>query len=391
MTVEDDDAAPAFAVVGPLEVDENATAIATLAATDEDTAVTDLAWSLVGGADADKFSLSAAGVLAFTAAKDFEAPDDADGDGDYKVTVRVTDGANPVDMPLTVRLTDLDDVAPALSSASVVDATLTLTFDEALDTSASPASGAFAVEVAGAARGVSAVSLDGSSVTLTLASAVLAGETVAVGYTVPTGAGANPLKNAAGNPVASFSGEAVTNDTPSEVRVGIYSLSPDWSEDGDSNFRVYLVRFGDTSDELTVNASVTETGSMLKGTPPSSFTFAAGEDEIGLEDIRSSLIEDDLIDEPDSEVTIAILDGTGYRTSETLWGGPSLTLTIRDNDTFARDHDAVAHDCGREHDGDRDADGERQICAERESGSAGASRGTAVGGAVELVSGWRCG
>ena len=42
----------------------------------------------------DKVALSTGGVLAFKAAKDFEAPDDANEDGDYEVTVRVTDGAN---------------------------------------------------------------------------------------------------------------------------------------------------------------------------------------------------------------------------------------------------------------------------------------------------------
>ena len=93
----------------------------------------DLAWSIADGADAASFTLSADGVLAFAAAKDFEAPDDADQDGDYEVTVRVTDGANPVDAALTVRLTDADEVAPVLSSASVDGDALTLTFGEGLD------------------------------------------------------------------------------------------------------------------------------------------------------------------------------------------------------------------------------------------------------------------
>ena len=213
VTVDDDDAAPAFAVAGPLEANENATAIATLSATDADTAASDLSWSLAGGADEDKVTLSAAGVLAFKTVKDFEAPDDADTDGDYEVTVRVTDGANPVDTSVTVRLVDVDDIAPELSSASVDGATLTLDFNEVLDASGSPASDAFSVAVDGTAREVSDVSVSGSSVTLTLASALVSTEAVTVGYTAPTGDGASPLKDAAGNPVASFSGEAVTNAT----------------------------------------------------------------------------------------------------------------------------------------------------------------------------------
>ncbi len=106
-----------------------------------------------------------------------------------------------------------DRVVPALASASVDGTILTLTYNEALDTASQPAAGAFAVTVDGTARTVDAVSLSGSAVVLTLASAVAEGETVTVGYTAPTGAGATPLKDAAGNAAASFTDEAVTNET----------------------------------------------------------------------------------------------------------------------------------------------------------------------------------
>ena len=208
------DAAPVVATASALAVAENATAVATLAATDADSDVGSLAWSIAGGADAGAFALTAAGALAFRAAKDFEAPDDANGDGTYEVTVRVTDGANPVHVALTVSLTDVDEVAPALTGASVNGTTLTLTFSEALDAASKPSANAFAVTVAGTARTVAEVALSGSAVELTLGSGVASGETVTVGYTVPTGADAAPLQDAAGNAVAGFSGEAVTNGTP---------------------------------------------------------------------------------------------------------------------------------------------------------------------------------
>ena len=111
------------------------------------------AWSIpagaAGGADGAKFALTAEGALSFKAAKDFDAPDDADADGDYEITVRVTDGANPVDAALVVRLSDVDDAAPVLSSASVDGAVLTLTFGEALDTASQPPASSFAVTVGG--------------------------------------------------------------------------------------------------------------------------------------------------------------------------------------------------------------------------------------------------
>ena len=171
-------------------------------------------WSLAGGADAGAFSLTAGGVLAFQAAPDFEAPDDADTDGDYEVTVRVSDGANAAEAALTVRLVDVDDTAPELTDATVTGAALTLTFDEALDDASVPPADAFTVAVGGTARDVDLVTLSGSAVALTLAAPVAADATVTVGYAPPTGAGATPLRDAAGNAVAAFSDRAVTKDTP---------------------------------------------------------------------------------------------------------------------------------------------------------------------------------
>ena len=113
-----------------------------------------------------------------------------------------------------VAATAEDRVAPVLAASSVNGTALALTFSEALDAGSKPAADAFAVSVAGDARTVDAVALSGSAVTLTLASAVASDDTVTVGYTAPTGANATPLKDAAGNAAAGFTGQAVTNDTP---------------------------------------------------------------------------------------------------------------------------------------------------------------------------------
>ena len=82
--------APEITSGGPFTVAEGTTAVATLTASDDDTASDQLAWSIpsgdVGGADAVRFTLSSSGVLAFSAAKDYENPDDADTDRTYEVT-----------------------------------------------------------------------------------------------------------------------------------------------------------------------------------------------------------------------------------------------------------------------------------------------------------------
>ncbi len=78
------------------KVVEGETVVATLTATDDDTVVSDLVWSLRGGADRDEFTLSGSGAIAFGAAPDFEQPADADTDNVYEMTVQVSDGVNDV-------------------------------------------------------------------------------------------------------------------------------------------------------------------------------------------------------------------------------------------------------------------------------------------------------
>ncbi|HEV7809433.1 MAG TPA: SwmB domain-containing protein, partial [Candidatus Limnocylindrales bacterium] len=104
-----------------------------------------------------------------------------------------------------------DLTPPLLTGASVDGASLTLTYDEALDPGSVPASAAFGVLVDSSPRAVSAVAIVGSTATLSLASAVVAGQTVTASYTVP---GTNPLQDAAGNDSVAFSGRSVTNTTP---------------------------------------------------------------------------------------------------------------------------------------------------------------------------------
>ena len=109
--------------------------------------------------------------------------------------------------------TPRETVPPELSGASVDGATLTLTFNEALDEDSKPATTAFTVTVGGNVRAVDYVDVIGGAVTLTLASAVTSQDTVTVSYTVPASASAERLRDAVGNAAASFTGRSVTNDT----------------------------------------------------------------------------------------------------------------------------------------------------------------------------------
>ena len=118
-TITDADAlpntAPVITTTSPVAVAENGTAVATLAATDADG--DPIAWSKTGGADADRFALSAQGVLTFKAEPDYESPADvasADPANDaenneYVVFVTASDGTNDTELQLVVRVTNAND------------------------------------------------------------------------------------------------------------------------------------------------------------------------------------------------------------------------------------------------------------------------------------------
>ena len=126
--------------------------------------------------------------------------------------------ANQVDAALThaAKTAQSDhkvDTPPVLSTRTVNVTALVLTYNEALDTSSEPAGSAFTVKVGGTAVSLAtsgAVAVDGKTVTLTLAAAVTAADTVTVSYAVP---GSNPLQDAGGTDAPAFTDLAVTNGT----------------------------------------------------------------------------------------------------------------------------------------------------------------------------------
>ncbi len=111
--------APDITSEEPFLVDEGETAVATLTADDSDTTAGDLIWSKTGGADSGKFGLTSAGVLTFSSVKDYEAPDDADADGTYEVTVQVSDGTDSDMAALLVTLRNVTELTAITGPSSV--------------------------------------------------------------------------------------------------------------------------------------------------------------------------------------------------------------------------------------------------------------------------------
>ncbi|MFC5313771.1 Ig-like domain-containing protein [Azospirillum rugosum] len=135
------------------------------------------------------------------------------------VKVRQTDTAGNLDSEASLGATVIDATAPVVASATVSGTSLVLGYTEAnrLDAVNLAGTNAFTVKVGGSTVTVSAVSVDAvnKTVTLTLGSAVVAGQSVTVSYADPTlGDDASATQDEAGNDAAGFTDRAVTNSTP---------------------------------------------------------------------------------------------------------------------------------------------------------------------------------
>ena len=117
-----------------ITVPENTTATTTVTATDPD-AGQSLSYAIVGGADQALLAINAAGVLTFKAARNREAPADADLNNSYVVQVRVTDNGNPVlsdTQTITINVADVNDNAPVITTAAAISRTENTTVVAAL-------------------------------------------------------------------------------------------------------------------------------------------------------------------------------------------------------------------------------------------------------------------
>jgi len=124
---------------------------------------------------------------------------------------------------LTARsVTNVADLTSPILQSGAVDAagtSLTLTYDEALGSTTAAAS-TFTVNVAGSARTVSGVAVSGSTVVLTLASAVGQGQAVTVAYAAPASSALttnNAIQDSSGNDAVSFTSTAITVTNSSTV------------------------------------------------------------------------------------------------------------------------------------------------------------------------------
>ena len=121
-------------------------------------------------------------------------------------------GATGFDRKIYMELTGTidDTTAPTLNTATVDGTSLVLTYDEALDGSSRPVTNDYTVNVDGSPVTISSIAVNGSTVTLTLGTAVTSNQAVTVTYAVPT---TNPVQDASENAVAALMNQNVTNNS----------------------------------------------------------------------------------------------------------------------------------------------------------------------------------
>ena len=129
------------------------------------------------------------------------------------------DAANLSERQVTNDSTVGDDVAPNFESVALSSDgnTITLTYDELLDSQAGPGTASFVVTVEGERRDVSRVSVNDRQVELRLASPVTVSQTASVSYFDPTtGDDGNAIQDRSGNDAATLENEPVPNDSQAQ-------------------------------------------------------------------------------------------------------------------------------------------------------------------------------
>ena len=167
--------------------------------------------------------------------------DDADAEATETVLVLLSPGEGYVlgGSGATLSILDDDGDGPAPIRATVNGTTVVLTYNKPLDGASTPSSTAFHLRVADNRASVDEVSVNGSEVTLTLASPVQAGQTVSLDYTQPM---SNPIQDASGNNKAqSFTRwYLVTDSTITKPAITVPGVPTDLSASTGGDTRINL-------------------------------------------------------------------------------------------------------------------------------------------------------
>ncbi|MYE06502.1 MAG: hypothetical protein F4Y04_04650, partial [Chloroflexi bacterium] len=298
----------------------------------------------------------------------YAPPDDMSGDDFASFMFKVNDGTDDSVQAYTMTIdVDADTTGPVLSTATVDETLLVLTYDEDLDTASTPASTAFEVTVASSTRALAAndpVTVSGATVTLTLASAVASGETVTVSYTVPS---SNPIQDDNGNDAAGLTNQAVTNNTPL-IRVGYEFDAYEVAEDAGVRelcVIIYVPASGVAPRSFTLEANTADgtatAGDDYVARRGLDLAFSSGDTTV----CQTVEIVDDDIAESDETLTVTLEHRSGSPvvfqpnvasatvtitddgdTQHPAEGAPAITGTAQVNETLTAGQGNISDDNG---------------------------------------------
>ena len=237
--------------------------------------------------------------------------------------------------------TPRETTPPELSTATVDGPTLTLTYDEALDEASGLAADAFSVTVGGTGRAVDGVSVSGSSVILTLGSAITSEDTVTVSYTVPTDADAPRIQDEAGNPAASFSDQDVENNTPPPANTpatGAPTISGTVQVGKTLTAETRDIEDDDGLDNAVFTYQWLANGADITGATSSTYTLV--DDDAGLTiKVKVSFFDDKNNPETRTSDPTAAVE---TRPNSPATGAPTISGTVRVGETLTAETSAIA-------------------------------------------------
>ena len=237
--------------------------------------------------------------------------------------------------------TPRETTPPELATATVDGRTLTLTYDEDLDENSEPSSDAFSVAVVGTGRAVDRVSVAGDTVTLTLASAVTAADTVTVSYTAPTDAAAPRIQDEAGNPAASFSDQDVENNTPPPANTpatGAPTISGTVRVGETLTAETSAIADADGLDNVGYSYQWLANGADIAGATSDTYTLV--ETDVGLT-IKVKVSFRDDKNNPET-LTSAAMAAVEPRPNSPATGAPTISGTVRVGETLTAETSAIA-------------------------------------------------
>jgi cadherin domain-containing protein/Big-like domain-containing protein len=340
---------------------ENQTAVTDVDATDAN-AGDALTYSIVGGADASKFSIVAStGVLTFAIPPDFENPTDAGANNVYEVTVQVSDGNGGTDQQaLSVTVTNVNESPMIISDGGDARASLSRPENQTavtdVDATDPDAGQTLTYSIAGGD--------DASKLSIVAATGVLSFVT-APDFENPTDADLNNVYEVT---VQASDGQGGTDQQDLSVTVtNVAENSPPaiTSDGGGANANLSkpenqtAVTDVDATDP---NAGDTLTYSIVNGADQTRFSIVASTGVLSFVTAPNFEAPTDANADNVYEVTVQVSDGNGGTDTQALsvtvtnvnespsitsnGGGASANLSKPENQTAVTDVDATDQDTG---------------------------------------------